>query len=92
MQWWQIIVFLIIICAAYSAGHWVGYGKGEQDTRELTEEIKQLSKKHSRNLRRTIKAQPHRARDFRKALNHRLDAGADNQLSERVVYKTISRR
>ena len=92
MEWWQIIVFLIIIYAAYSAGHWVGYGKGEQDTRELTEEIKKLSKKHSRNLRRTIKAQPHRARNFRKALNHRLDTGGENHFSEHVVYKTISRR
>lgn len=35
MEWWLIFLFLLAIYIAYSAGHWIGYGKGEQDTREL---------------------------------------------------------
>lgn len=65
MEWWQIFLFLLIIYLAYSAGHWVGYGKGEQDTRELTEEIRKLNKKRNRYLRWSRKPQINRVRNFR---------------------------
>lgn len=43
MDWFQFIIILVAIYAAYCLGHWTGYGKGEQDTRELTNEIKRLN-------------------------------------------------
>lgn len=93
MEWWQIIVLIIIIYIAYSAGHWVGYGKGEQDTRELTEEIRKLNKKNSRHLRWTIKAKPYRARQFRRTQTHKLNTRDENRFSaDQVAYKTITRR
>jgi hypothetical protein len=45
MDLFQIIFWLVSIFVAYWAGHWVGYGRGEQDTRELTDEIRKLNKK-----------------------------------------------
>ncbi len=45
MDLFQITLLLVSISVAYFVGHWRGYGRGEQDTRELTEEIRKLSKK-----------------------------------------------
>jgi hypothetical protein len=92
MEWWQIIVLLLLVYAAYSVGHWVGYGKGEQDTKELTEEIRKLNKKRARYLRWNIKAQSYKAKSLQKTLDAEINAKPANRWSERVTYKTASRR
>lgn len=96
MEWWQIVIFLVSVYLAYSAGHWVGYGKGEQDTKELTEEIRKLNKRNSRHLRWARKPQEYRVRSFQQALDSRLDsrfaAKSKNHLLVPVTYKANRRR
>ena len=51
MEWFQLILVLIGMYAAYCLGHWTGYGKGEQDTRDLTNEIKMLNSKSTLEIK-----------------------------------------
>lgn len=90
MEWWQIFLFLLIVYFAYSAGHWVGYGKGEQDTRELTEEIRKLNKKRDRYLRWSRKPPSNRVRNLRAGprANSRSEIKSRHHWWETASYKT----
>ncbi|MBN9393014.1 MAG: hypothetical protein J0I20_33590 [Chloroflexi bacterium] len=51
MEWFQLILVLVGMYAAYCLGHWTGYGKGEQDTKDLTSELKNLSNKNALEIK-----------------------------------------
>lgn len=92
MEWWLIFLFLLAIYIAYSAGHWVGYGKGEQDTRELTEEIRKLNKKRARYARWARKPLSYRVRSLRQELNARPEIKYKNHWWETDNYKSPRKR
>ena len=92
MEWWQILLFLLALYVAYSAGHWVGYGKGEQDTRELTEEIRKLNKKRNRHLRWSKRAPTYRVRNSHQELNSRLAPKSQSHWWETGNYKNGGKR
>lgn len=94
MEWWLIFLVLLGLYFAYSAGHWVGYGKGERDTRELTEEIIKLNKKRNRYDRWARRPLSYRTRNIRQELkpNAKYNIKAKNHWWETDSYKAPSKR
>lgn len=92
MEWWLIFLILLAIYIAYSAGHWVGYGKGERDTRELTEEIRKLNKKRNRYDRWARKPLSYRVRNLRQDLNTRPEIKYKNHWWQTASYKSSNKR
>lgn len=54
MDWLQLILVVMALYAAYCLGHWTGYGKGEQDTRDLTDELRKLSTRKTLEIKAPV--------------------------------------
>lgn len=51
MEWFQLILVLVGMYAAYCLGHWTGYGKGEKDAKDLNTELTNLSVKNALEIK-----------------------------------------